>query len=263
VNQLSIQLTGYVVSLFFALAISLFMEGEWGARRIFSCAALWQWSAVGLFFASKSMFLCLGSDSGLDHMITTLIGFLYVVIAAVVSFFVFSRLYGKLEWLSLSMIILSAPAFYFMRERCDTNHWQFFHFDTKYLSPFAGASCVFAGVSLSAIGSILAERLFKNSARGRENDDFNHGKYYIHRVHLDFTAAAFLTAVWLWQRFSVHDDSLSNTRVLFGKWSAQHYVLGACACCSSMVGRFGGHALFHCDEILASNGHGNFGAVYL
>jgi hypothetical protein len=51
--------------------------------------------------------------------ITILIGFLYVVTAAVVSFFVFSRLYGKLEWLSLSMIILSAPAFYIMRERCD------------------------------------------------------------------------------------------------------------------------------------------------
>jgi len=230
VNQLSIQLTGYLVSLLFALAISVFMEGEWGASRIFSCAALWRWSVVGFFFALKSMLLCLAFDSGLHHMITVLIGFLYVVIAAVVSFFVFSRLYGKLEWLSLSMIILSAPAFYIMRERCDTNYCHFFNFQTKDLSPF-GAFCAFAGVSLSAIASILAERLLKNFSRGinrrDRRDDFNHGKYYIHRVHLDFTAAIFLAAVWLWQHFSVHEDSSSNTRVLFGKWSAQHYVLVA------------------------------------
>ena len=53
-------------------------------------------------------------------------------------------------------------------------------------------------------------------SEGMTEDDFNHGKYYIHRVHLDFSAALFLSAVWLWQHFLVHDDSLSNTRVLFG-----------------------------------------------
>lgn len=47
-------------------------------------------------------------------------------------------------------------------------------------------------------------------------DDLNHGKYYIHRVHLDFTAAVFLAAVWLWQHFSAREDSSSNTRVFFG-----------------------------------------------
>lgn len=228
VNQLSIQFIGYLVSLFFGLSISVFMEGQWGASRIFSCAALWRWSVVGLFFALKSMLLCVAYESGLHKMITILIGFLYVVIAAVVSFFVFSRLYGKLEWLSLSMIILSAPAFYIMRERCNTNYCHFFDFESSDLSAL-GAFCAFAGVSLSAIASILAERLFKNFSKGinrrDRRDDFNHGKYYIHRVHLDFSAALFLSAVWLWQHFLVHDDSLSNTRVLFGRWSAKHYVL--------------------------------------
>ena len=41
------------------------------------------------------MLLTVAYESGLHNLIIVLTGFLYVIVAAVVSFFVFNRLYGK------------------------------------------------------------------------------------------------------------------------------------------------------------------------
>ncbi|CAJ1394558.1 unnamed protein product [Effrenium voratum] len=230
INYLSIQVVASVISLLCALAISFFMEGQWGASRIFCFSALWRWSFVGFFFAAKSVMLTYAYQSGLHHMILMLVGFLYVIVAAVGSFFVFSRKYGKLEWLSLSMLILSAPAFYIMRERCDTNYCQFFDFTKDQLS-LLGIICAFVGVAMAAVASILAERLFKNFSSGmvrrNEQDNFDHGKYYIHRVHLDFTNCVLLGVVWIWQYYCVQGSWNSKTDVMFGYWTRRHYILVA------------------------------------
>ena len=153
---------------------------------------------------------------------------LYVIVAALVSFFVFSRLYGKLEWLSLSMLILSSPAFFIMRERCDVNYCGYFNFkhpDTN----FSGIASAFVGISVGAVASVLSERIFKNLSRGIElahRDYTLHGKYYIHRVHLDFVTFILLGAVWTWQYYFQHGPSWgSRTDVMFGSWSRRHFVL--------------------------------------
>ncbi|CAE7869176.1 pli1, partial [Symbiodinium necroappetens] len=227
VNYLSIQVMACAVSLTIALCISFFMEGQWGAIRVFSFAALWRWSFVGLLFAAKSVLLTVTVESGLHHVIFIMMDNLYVIVAAVVSFFVFSRLYGKLEWLSLSMLVLSSPAFFIMRERCDINYCGYFDFK-KSDANFLGIISAFFGISVGAVASVLSERIFKNLSRGLElahRDYTLHGRYYIHRVHLDFVTFVLLGAVWTWQYYYNHGTWGSRTDVMFGSWSKRHFVL--------------------------------------
>ena len=146
----------------------------------------------------------------------------YVIVAAVVSFFVFSRLYGKLEWLSLSMLILSSPAFFIMRERCDVNYCGFFVFKKNDYN-FLGMTSAFFGISVGAVASVLSERIFKNLSRGLR--DPARSRYYIHRVHLDFVTFVLLCGVWIWQYYFRHGTWGSRTDVMFGSWSRRHFVL--------------------------------------
>ena len=150
---------------------------------------------------------------------------LYVIVAAVVSFFVFSRLYGKLEWLSLSMMVLSTPAFFIMRERCDVNYCGFFDFKRSDYN-FPGIASAFFGISVSAVASVLSERIFKNLSRGLATPDYQrHGRYYIHRVHLDFVTFVLLGGVWTWQFYWKHGTWGSRTDVMFGSWNRRHFLL--------------------------------------
>jgi len=182
---------------------------------------------VGLLFAAKSVLLTIAVESGLHHMIFMGMSNLYVIVAAVCSFFLFNRLYGKLEWLSLSMLILSSPAFFIMRERCDVNYCGFFEF-TSSDSNAVGILCALAGIALSALASVFSERIFKNLSRGLELAHSNythHGRYYIHRVHLDFVTLLLLSGVWTWQYYFEHGTWGSKTDVMFGSWNFRHFLL--------------------------------------
>ena len=49
--------------------IALHCVAAEGAIRVFSFAALWRWSFVGLLFAAKSVLLTMSVESGLHHML--------------------------------------------------------------------------------------------------------------------------------------------------------------------------------------------------
>ncbi|CAE7711504.1 Pol [Symbiodinium sp. CCMP2592] len=227
VNYLSIEVMASVVSLIIALCISVFMEGKWGLVRIFSLRALCRWSFVGLLYSLKTVLLTVTVESGLHNVIYRMMDNLYVIVAAVVSFFVFNRLYGKLEWLSLSMLIFSAPAFFIMRERCHLNFCNIFTFQHREEN-FAGMLAAICAISLGAVASVLAERIFKNRYRGRlagRDDGTMHGRYYIHRVHLDLVCSVLGVAVWIAQYLLNDGEWGSRTDVMFGEWSRIHVVL--------------------------------------
>eukprot|EP00931_Biecheleriopsis_adriatica_P093778 TRINITY_DN6749_c0_g1_i2.p1 TRINITY_DN6749_c0_g1~~TRINITY_DN6749_c0_g1_i2.p1 ORF type:complete len:917 (+),score=174.86 TRINITY_DN6749_c0_g1_i2:99-2849(+) len=223
VNRTSIACVTCLLSLIIGLIVSFTLEGTQAFAMIFG--AFRGWSIIACCFAIAKLLDIYAISTGVDHVFLLVIDNFYVPIAAVISFFAFSRVYGKLEWLALAMIVLSSQAFLILRDRCDRNYCHKFAFSLgqRETNPF-GIILSFLSVVVGVIASVAAERLFKGLSPMRvQLSKHTSDAYYIDRVHLDFFSALVLLAVACLQK--AYDPAANGASSLFGTWTKRHYFM--------------------------------------
>eukprot|EP00913_Durusdinium_trenchii_P023674 g22238.t3 len=110
--------------------------------------------------------------AGISASVNTVLGYFYMPMSALLSRWVSSQAYSRLEWLALALLSLTAVVFCFSRSTEDAT------------STLAIACCVGSVVS-SCIGSLMCEKIMK--ARPYP--------FYTQKVHLEFGGLATATAM--------------------------------------------------------------------
>eukprot|EP00933_Yihiella_yeosuensis_P002076 TRINITY_DN10343_c1_g1_i1.p1 TRINITY_DN10343_c1_g1~~TRINITY_DN10343_c1_g1_i1.p1 ORF type:complete len:954 (-),score=100.02 TRINITY_DN10343_c1_g1_i1:214-3075(-) len=232
VNSLSILVVSDFISFLIALFLSFFLEGSWAFNKVFSFTALWHWIIVAILFAATDALSVAAYRAGLLDVTGDVIGYIYTPMAAVLSFFVFSRHYGRLEWLSLTMLVLSVPAFIVLRERCRVHNCTMFGEEAFHRKGY-GLSLKFVSVVVGVAASLCAERIFKERSKSinrrlaarYEDEATRHNKFYIMKVHLDFSQTLLLGMIWAapasWNCALTGDGSVCDQ--WFGTWEQHHY----------------------------------------
>jgi len=152
------------------------------------------------------------------------IGYIYMPISAVLSYYVFRRRYGMLEWLSVGMMSLAVLAFVLLREESK---------DQTLRPNFSiqGFGLVVGAVAISVSASILAERAFKEQSLCMiRNSPQRQTKFYIMKVHLDFSSLIISLCLWLARTILPHifDDFFeqwSHSKDWFGTWGVDQFYM--------------------------------------
>lgn len=123
-------------------------------------------------------------------------GYLYLPLSVIMSYYVFNRNYGKLEWLTLGMMTMAVLTYVMLREQYrDLEEHEHGHPLARLKSSFtpAGFGLLVTGVVLSVTGSIGAERIYKHKSRGLT---WWQGRFYIMKVHIDVTSLVLSLILW-------------------------------------------------------------------
>jgi len=145
------------------------------------------------------------------------------------SYYVFSRNYGKLEWLTMGMMTMAVLTFVMLREQyraLEEGGDGPLDRLKKSFTP-AGFSLLVCAVILSATGSIFAERIYKHKSRGLT---WWQGRFYIMKVHIDVTSLILSLILWgISHMFIGREDAFSDwladwssTPEWFGRWTFWH-----------------------------------------
>jgi len=229
VNLVSVLVMSNLVSLCTALLISFILEGRWAVKKIFSWHHLWRFLGIAALFTIASFLIACAYRGGTSAATVSTVGYMYLPISAVLSCCIFSlwgRRYGLLEWLSLGMISLATLTFILLRERGKRGTLPN---EEGFFAP--GIVIVISAVFVSALASILSERIYKGRSLGliRRKGPGNLDRFHIMKVHLDFSALVFTSMLWIVPAsFSsfLMPSPYTNTR-WFGSWSLMQVFLVA------------------------------------
>eukprot|EP00933_Yihiella_yeosuensis_P037856 TRINITY_DN31857_c0_g1_i2.p1 TRINITY_DN31857_c0_g1~~TRINITY_DN31857_c0_g1_i2.p1 ORF type:complete len:818 (-),score=116.91 TRINITY_DN31857_c0_g1_i2:149-2428(-) len=125
------------------------------------------------------------------------IGYIYLPVACGLSYFVFNRKYGKLEWLTCGMMTLGILTFVLLREQSrEQEERQSIDFSDGSSSPYniPGLLLAVSAVFASVVASILAERIFKHRSRGLR---WWTARFCTMKVHIDVTGLAMSSTMWI------------------------------------------------------------------
>ncbi|CAE7433121.1 unnamed protein product [Symbiodinium pilosum] len=231
INYFSYQVVTNAASLLSSLTVSFTIEGCHAYEKIFSGKALWRFTGVSFLFTCASALVALSRWAGTSNVQIVTVGYLYLPFAVIMSYYVFSRNYGKLEWLTLGMMTMSVLTFVMLREqyRDLEERGGDGHPLVRLKKSFtpAGFSLLVCAVILSATGSIFAERIYKHKSRGLT---WWQGRFYIMKVHIDVTALFLSLILWGISHVLIgREDAFSDwfakwasTPEWFGRWTLWH-----------------------------------------
>eukprot|EP00931_Biecheleriopsis_adriatica_P024530 TRINITY_DN15258_c0_g1_i1.p1 TRINITY_DN15258_c0_g1~~TRINITY_DN15258_c0_g1_i1.p1 ORF type:complete len:922 (-),score=144.38 TRINITY_DN15258_c0_g1_i1:70-2439(-) len=231
VNYFSLVAVSNAVSLSTSLLSSFAFEGFKAWKLIFHWSALWRFAAVSCLFTFSEAMQVFARWAGTSSIQLITVGYLYLPITVIMSYYVFNRLYGKLEWLTLGMMTMSVLTFVMLREQYkDLEESPLMRLKNSFTA--AGFAMAVGAVVVSAGGSILAERIYKKESRGLK---LWNGHFYIMKVHIDVTALILSLGLWGTSQVVIgHHDTLSNILSqwsvvpdLFGEWSACQFSMVA------------------------------------
>mmetsp|Transcript_16992 Transcript_16992/g.36605 ORF Transcript_16992/g.36605 Transcript_16992/m.36605 type:complete len:963 (-) Transcript_16992:78-2966(-) len=201
--------------------ISFMFDGFRCIGAIFQRERIKRMVGVAFLFMVAEILSMEAYTTGLSPALVNLIGKLYLPFAAVASYVAFSRKYGLLEWLSLTITMLSISAVMLLRDRCHYNYCGHLDFSGEYGNIFGVSYCMIAVVT-SATASIMMERILQAKYSTSRSDETV--GYWIYRVELDT-----LTSIgWLVIFISTHFiKTNSATRVVAGAFDVQVQAQGA------------------------------------
>ncbi|CAE7233368.1 Srp14 [Symbiodinium microadriaticum] len=233
INYFSYQVVTNAASLLSSLTVSFTIEGCHAYQKIFSGKALWRFTGVSFLFTCASALVALSRWAGTSNVQIVTVGYLYLPFSVIMSYYVFSRNYGKLEWLTLGMMTMAVLTFVMLREQYRDMEEGEGEGDghpldrlKKSFTP-AGFSLLVCAVILSATGSIFAERIYKHKSRGLT---WWQGRFYIMKVHIDVTALFLSLILWGISHVLIgREDAFSDwfakwasTPEWFGSWTVWH-----------------------------------------
>eukprot|EP00929_Paragymnodinium_shiwhaense_P076280 TRINITY_DN39189_c0_g1_i4.p1 TRINITY_DN39189_c0_g1~~TRINITY_DN39189_c0_g1_i4.p1 ORF type:complete len:999 (+),score=168.31 TRINITY_DN39189_c0_g1_i4:96-3092(+) len=217
INVLSLLVVQNAVSLCIGLVVAYGLEGSHATSKIFDWHPVWRFLGIAFVFTGSTLMINLSYVYGASAGAVATLGNIYLPLAAVLSFFVMKRLYGKLEWLSLCILTLSMMTFVLLRERAKANSLLEGAFN-RHAFGF-----IFAASAMSAFGSIFAERIYKDRSFGlwRAHRGLRHDRFWIHKIHLDFGSLLATVALWCvpseWYG-QIFKGLENNQNVWFGDW---------------------------------------------
>eukprot|EP00931_Biecheleriopsis_adriatica_P024531 TRINITY_DN15258_c0_g1_i2.p1 TRINITY_DN15258_c0_g1~~TRINITY_DN15258_c0_g1_i2.p1 ORF type:complete len:931 (-),score=148.53 TRINITY_DN15258_c0_g1_i2:70-2862(-) len=227
VNYFSLIAVTNAVSLLTSLLTSFAFEGSKAWKLIFHWGALWRFAAVAFLFAGSQALQIVSHWRGTTPFFVVTVGYLYLPVVVIMSYFVFNRHYGKLEWLAVGMMTMSVLTFVVLRE-------QHHDLEMRLKSAFtpAGFAMVVGAVVVSAGASIFSERIYKKESWGLKLWE---GNFYIMKVQLDATALFLSVVLWGTRQMVIgRQGAVSNmlsqwsvVQDLFGEWSASQVLLVA------------------------------------
>ena len=231
INYFSYGVVTNAVSLLTSLTVSFTIEGCHAIDKVFSWKALWRFTGVSFLFTCASALVALSRWAGTSNVQIVTVGYLYLPLSVIMSYYVFNRNYGKLEWLTLGMMTTAVLTYVMLREQCkdlEETHSgvEDSHPLARFKSSFtpAGFGLLVTGVVLSVTGSIGAERIYKHKSRGLT---WWQGRFYIMKVHIDVTALFLSLILWgvshlLVGRKDAFSDwfaTWSSSPEWFGRWT--------------------------------------------
>mmetsp|Transcript_151847 Transcript_151847/g.487269 ORF Transcript_151847/g.487269 Transcript_151847/m.487269 type:complete len:989 (-) Transcript_151847:110-3076(-) len=218
VNLFSIIVVTNLTSLSVALFLSFFLEGPDVAQKIFRFGPLVRFMGISFLFTFASVLVLLAYRIGTPPVEVVTMGYIYMPISAVLSYYVFRRRYGTLEWLSVAMMSLAVLVFVLLREESKDEV-------SNHSFKLQGFGIVLGAVAISVSASILAERCFKQQdlCMTRHTGQRQTHKFYIMKVHLDFASLVISALLWLSPTFLPRGsadfmEQWSRSRHLFGTW---------------------------------------------
>eukprot|EP00930_Biecheleria_cincta_P005209 TRINITY_DN106125_c0_g1_i1.p1 TRINITY_DN106125_c0_g1~~TRINITY_DN106125_c0_g1_i1.p1 ORF type:complete len:758 (-),score=85.98 TRINITY_DN106125_c0_g1_i1:363-2636(-) len=239
VNTNSIWIMSTLISLVAALTGSFLLEGSRAWGMILSWQGLLSFIPIGMLFKLAGYFDFLAYRFGILHDFVSVFGNSYLLISAALTYVVLKRRYGKLEWMALSMLMLGACTFILLRARCSQGECHLLHLG-KNVGHVSGIVLVFASVTVSALASLLAERIYKGDALTLYEDRFCPMK-----VHLDFSC--FMVSALFWLIGATESGKLVAGQRFdeqwWGAWTWREFVLsliviGHSWCTGLLVKRF-------------------------
>lgn len=229
INYFSYGAVTNAVSLFTSLTVSFTIEGCHAFDKVFSWKALWRFTGVSFLFTCASALVALSRWAGTSNVQIVTVGYLYLPLSVIMSYYVFNRNYGKLEWLTLGMMTMAVLTYVMLREQyrdLEESESNEPHPLVRLKSSFtpAGFGLLVTGVVLSVTGSIGAERIYKHKSRGLT---WWQGRFYIMKVHIDVTALFLSLGLWgvshlLVGRKDAFSDwfaTWSSSPEWFGRWT--------------------------------------------
>lgn len=241
VNYFSVLVFTNLLSLLFGLWICLLHR--WDEVR----KSLLRWDLAVRFlgisalftFASSLMISAYELETPLFEL--TMLGYSYLPMSVIVSYFVFHRRYGLLEWLSVGMMSLAILTFILLRERARPGMAEEI---TRFSGVSPGTMLVFLAVCVSVAASILSERALKEqpwllcTVEGVDRHGLT--PFYVLKVHLDI--CALLISVCLWVSPSVLPGVFtpflkewSQSSHLMGDWGLDQAIIVVVAAAQSWV----------------------------
>ncbi|CAJ1425760.1 unnamed protein product [Effrenium voratum] len=226
INYFSYSVVSNAASLLTSLTVSFTIEGCHAFDKVFSWKALWRFAGVSFLFTCASALVALSRWAGTSNVQIVTVGYLYLPLSVIMSYYVFSRNYGKLEWLTLGMMTLAVLTYVILREQYRGLEEEDYHPLDRLKSSFtpAGFSLLVCAVILSVTGSIFAERIYKHKSRGLT---WWQGRFYIMKVHIDVTSLLLSLLLWGISHLLVgREDAFSDwfamwssTPEWFGRWT--------------------------------------------
>eukprot|EP00439_Symbiodinium_sp_Y106_P017315 s4126_g2.t1 len=137
-----------------ALFVTLLLEGAPLFYEVLSGYHLVRFAIAALLFTLAQGLVLTAFCVGASPVEVVTFGYIHMPVSAVLSYFAFSRRYGRLEWLSVGMLTLGVLAFVLLREESAEG-------ETLQLE-LHGFLLVMGSVFASVLGSIIAERIFKD-----------------------------------------------------------------------------------------------------
>jgi len=218
VRPFSILVVTNLVSLIVAICVSLFMEGTPAFRRVFSVRPFLRFLGVAGLFTLASVIILMAYRMGTPPVEVVTVGYIYMPLSVILSYYIFRRRYGKLEWLSVGMMTLSILTFVLLREESKTKGISF---------QLAGFGLVVGAVAISVLASILAERIFKDysDTPGARSD-----KFYLMKIHLDFSQLVISVVLWMAPSpvsslFGGFMEKWSHSKEWFGTWGYFQFLM--------------------------------------
>ncbi|CAE8730394.1 unnamed protein product [Polarella glacialis] len=196
-NFLSLMALANLLSFVIAVLVSLGLDGRSCLPKLLNVSALWRWVGISIGFGLSSSFQNFAWRLGLQQVDVALAAFLYLPTSALLSYYVFQRAYGTLEWLSMGMLMLAACCVILLRERGMEGGM---YVNLLWAVSPGKLVLLFSSVLIGVVSSVLAERILKGRSAGLAGaqDSPNEGwSFYIHKVHIDLVGFLFAAALWV------------------------------------------------------------------
>jgi len=225
VNTFSILVVTNLTSLILAVVLTMFLEGVSVVKDVISVHPFVRFMGVAVLFTFASVLILIAYRIGTPPAEVVTVGYIYMPISAVISYYVFRRRYGNLEWLAVGMMTLAILAFVLIREESKDNPSLRVGFDIP------GFGLVFVAVAISVLASILAERIFKDRSSGLiRQRGARQDKFYIMKIHLDFSSLVISVCLWLAPTSMSHTfkdffRQWSHSKEWFGTWNLSQYLM--------------------------------------
>lgn len=171
----SITFAQFGASIVVGLVVSVAAEGMTGFKDALSWKEILRCFPVATCFSLSQTFTIMAYSSGVSGMENTVIGNVYMPLSALLSRWIFRRSYSFLEWIALTVLMLSASAFVLLQNSASGSPSESI-FNT-------GISYVLLSVVMSCLASMLSEKIMKAG----------NSHFYIQKVNLD--VGSFFTSI--------------------------------------------------------------------